>query len=224
MKNTRDSGGFRRLELAADRFFDVERVLAIIFGEISDRFARLVPVRDHRGRHCRHLQNRPAEFDARIHRDNSGLRGFFGRTPSAPGKRTEPRDASILIPLHALEVQSDQVAHRELAVSGCVDYILEARGFNEQVLAVREHLVMNQRMRTPEVLAEVIDGSTNLRQLDLVLTPQRVQDMRFGEVAERQPGVRRIRELMTGSDRRLAPDRNGYDRPETQERRVFSGI
>ena len=29
---------------------------------------------------------------------------------------------------------------------------------------------------------------------------------------------------MTGSDRRLAPDRNGYDRPETHERRVFSGI
>jgi hypothetical protein len=84
-------------------------------------------------------------------------------------------------------VQPDQIAHCELAVSGCIDHILEARGFNEQVLAVREHLVMNQRMRTPEVLAEVIDGSTNLRQLDLVLAPQRVQDMRFREVAKRQP-------------------------------------
>ena len=42
MKNTRGSGGFRRLELAADRFFDVERDLAIVFGEISDRLARLV--------------------------------------------------------------------------------------------------------------------------------------------------------------------------------------
>ena len=30
MKNTRASGGFRRLELAAHRFFDVERVLAIV--------------------------------------------------------------------------------------------------------------------------------------------------------------------------------------------------
>jgi hypothetical protein len=29
---------------------------------------------------------------------------------------------------------------------------------------------------------------------------------------------------ITGSDRRLAPDRNGYDRPETHERSVFSGI
>jgi hypothetical protein len=27
---------------------------------------------------------------------------------------------------------------------------------------------------------------------------------------------------ITGSDRRLAPDRKGYDRPDTQERRVFS--
>jgi hypothetical protein len=44
---------------------------------------------------------------------------------------------------------------------------------------------MNQGMRTPEVLAEVVDGATNLRQLDLVLAPQRIQDMRFGEVAER---------------------------------------
>jgi hypothetical protein len=40
MKNTRGSGGFRRLELAADRFFDTERVLAIVIGEISDRPVR----------------------------------------------------------------------------------------------------------------------------------------------------------------------------------------
>ena len=37
MKKTRGSGGFRRLELAADRFLDVERLLAIVLGEISDR-------------------------------------------------------------------------------------------------------------------------------------------------------------------------------------------
>jgi hypothetical protein len=42
MKKTRGSGGFRRLELTADRFFDIERVLAIVLGEISDRLARLV--------------------------------------------------------------------------------------------------------------------------------------------------------------------------------------
>jgi hypothetical protein len=41
MKNTTGSGGFRRLELAADRFLDVERVLAIVVGEISDRLAAL---------------------------------------------------------------------------------------------------------------------------------------------------------------------------------------
>jgi hypothetical protein len=52
MKNTRGSGGFRRLELAADRFLDVERVLAIVLGEISDRLARLKSVRDHRRRDC----------------------------------------------------------------------------------------------------------------------------------------------------------------------------
>ena len=52
MKNTRGSGGFRRLELAADRFLDIERVLAIVFGEISDRLARLVPVRDDCRRDC----------------------------------------------------------------------------------------------------------------------------------------------------------------------------
>jgi len=170
MKNTRDSGGFRRLELAADRFFDVERVLAIIIGEISDRLARFVPIRNHRGRHRRHFQNWPAELNARIHRDNARLRSFFSRAPSASREWVEPRHESVFVPLHALEVQPDQIAHRELAVSGCIDHILDARGFNEQVLAVREHLVMNQRMRTPEALAEVIDGSTNLRQLDLYQT------------------------------------------------------
>jgi hypothetical protein len=42
MKNPRGSGGFRRLELATDRFFNVERVLAIVFSEISDRLTGLV--------------------------------------------------------------------------------------------------------------------------------------------------------------------------------------
>lgn len=63
---------------------------------------------------------------------------------------------------------------------------------------------MNQGVRTPEVLAEVIDGATNLRQLDLVLASQR-EDVRFGKVAEREPGVRRICEFDDRSDRRLAP-------------------
>ena len=44
MKNVSGSGGFRRLELAPDRFFDVERVLALILGEIGDLLARLVAV------------------------------------------------------------------------------------------------------------------------------------------------------------------------------------
>jgi hypothetical protein len=194
MKNTRGSGGFRRLELAADRFFDVERVLAIVIGEFSDRLARLVPVRDHCGRHCRHLQNGPTELHARIHRDNPGLRSLFNGTSSTAGKRIEPRNESIPVPLHALEVQSDQVAHRELAMSGCI-HVLDARGFNEQELAVRERLVMDHGVLSPEMFAEIIDGSTNLRQLNFVLASQRVQDMRFGEVAERQPRVRGIREF-----------------------------
>jgi hypothetical protein len=84
-------------------------------------------------------------------------------------------------------MQSDQVAHRELTVPRRIDDILDARGFNEQVVPVRKHLVMNKGMGAPEMLAEVVDRSANLRQLDLVLSPQRVQNMRFGEVAERQP-------------------------------------
>jgi len=54
---------------------------------------------------------------------------------------------------------------------------------------------MNQWVGTAEVLAEVIDGATNLRQLDLVLASQRVEDVRFGKVAEREPGVRPISEF-----------------------------
>ena len=167
---------------------------------------------------------RLAELNARIHRDNSGLRGFFSRAPSTAGERIEPRDESILVPFHALEMQSDQIAHRELAVAGCIDHILEARGFNEEVLAVREHLVMNERMLSPEVFAKVIEGTTNLRQLDLVLTAQRVQDMRFREIAERQSRTCRIGEFdnRLGSAASAGPQR--YDRPDTQERTVFSGI
>jgi hypothetical protein len=40
-----------------------------------------------------------------------------------------------------LEVQANQIAHRKLAVPGCIDHILEAGRFNEQVLAIGEHLV-----------------------------------------------------------------------------------
>ena len=43
MKNTRGSGGFRRLELAADRFLDVERVLAIVIGESKVSFGAPAP-------------------------------------------------------------------------------------------------------------------------------------------------------------------------------------
>jgi hypothetical protein len=45
------------------------------------------------------------------------------------------------------------------------------------------------------MLAQIIHCSTNLRQLDLVLAPERVQNVRFGEIAERQSRVRRIGEL-----------------------------
>jgi hypothetical protein len=57
---------------------------------------------------------------------------------------------------------------------------------------------MNQRMRIPEVLTQVIDRSTNLRQLHLVLTAQRVEDVRFGEVVKRQSRTRPIREFYDG--------------------------
>jgi hypothetical protein len=61
---------------------------------------------------------------------------------------------------------------------------LRPRRFNEQVLAVREHLVMDQRMRTPKVLAEIPHSSTNLWQFHLELASQRMQDVRFGQIAE----------------------------------------
>jgi hypothetical protein len=50
-------------------------------------------------------------------------------------------------------------------------------------------------MRFPDVLTQVTNGSTNLRQLNLVLAAQRVQDMGFGKVVERQPRARRIRKF-----------------------------
>jgi hypothetical protein len=38
-------------------------------------------------------------------------------------------NASLSLPYaHALEMQPDQIAHRELAVSGRIDHVLEARG------------------------------------------------------------------------------------------------
>src|ERR1700754_226613 len=83
-------------------------------------------------------------------------------------------------------------------MSRCIDHIIEARGFDEQVLAIREHLVMDQGMRTLEALAQITDGSTNLRQFDLILTSQRIQDMRFSKVAERQPRTLWIREFDHG--------------------------
>src|SRR5262245_13318732 len=92
-------------------------------------------------------------------------------------------------------MKSNQVAHRKLTVPRRIDDIFEAGSFDEKVLAVREHLVMNQRMSTAEMLAQIIHCSTNLRQLDLVLAPERVQNVRFGEIAERQSSVRRIGEL-----------------------------
>jgi hypothetical protein len=57
---------------------------------------------------------------------------------------------------------------------------------------------MDQGMRIPEVLTQVTNGSTNLRQLNLILAAQRVEDVRFGEIVERQPRARRIRKFYDG--------------------------
>ena len=150
MKNTRGSGGFRRLELAAGRFLDVERVLAIVIGEFSDRLARLVPVRDHRGWHRRHLQNGPTKLHPRIHRDHSRLRAFFSRIPSTARKRIEPRNEPVFVPVHTLEMQSDQVTHRKLTVPRRIDEILDAGSFDEKVLAVQAATVREDvRRRFP---------------------------------------------------------------------------
>src|SRR5438093_4902189 len=153
MKNTRGSGGSRRLELAADRFFDVERLLAIVLSEFSDRLASLVAIRDDGRRHCRRLQHRPAELDSRVHGDHPRLRGFFSRSPATSREGIQPCNEPVTVPLNTLKMQADQIAHCKLAVPGCIDHILETRRFNEQMFTIREHLVTNQRMPSPKLLA-----------------------------------------------------------------------
>src|ERR1700687_478067 len=82
MKNTRGSGGLRRLEVATDRFFGVERVLAIVLSKISDRLAGLVAVRDTRRGSRGRLQHGSAEFDPRVHGDHARLSSFLSRSPA----------------------------------------------------------------------------------------------------------------------------------------------
>lgn len=98
-------------------------------------------------------------------------------------------------------MQPDQVPHGELPVPGGVDHVLEARSFDEEVRAIGQHLVMHQRMLGPKLLTEVAHGPPNLRQFHPVLSPQRIEDVRFGQVVERQPCLERIRER----DDRLGP-------------------
>jgi hypothetical protein len=92
-------------------------------------------------------------------------------------------------------MQTNKIAHRKLTVTRCVNHILQTRCLDEQMPPVGEQLMIDQGMPSLELLTKVGHGSSNLLQLDLVLAAQRVQDMRFGEVAERQPGVRRIRKF-----------------------------
>lgn len=59
------------------------------------------------------LQHGPGELDTRIHRNNTGLRGFVNRAPPTAREGITSRDESVIVPLDALEVQSDQIAHRQ---------------------------------------------------------------------------------------------------------------
>jgi len=195
MKKTRGSGGFRRLELAADRFFDVERFLAIVLGEISDRLARLVAVCNDGRRHGRRLQDGPAEFDSRVHRDDARLRGFFGRRSSTPREGIEARDEPVFVPLDTLEMQTNQIAHRELSVPRRIDHILQTYRFNEQMLAVGEHLVVHERVLRPKLFTKISNSAANLWQLQAVLPPQGVENVRLRQVVEGQPRALRIGEF-----------------------------
>jgi hypothetical protein len=107
MKNTRGSSGFGRLELAAEGFFDVERVLAIILSEISDRLARFITIRDHSRRRRRRLLYRPAKFDSGIHRDDPGLAVVLSDASETARERIEASNESVLIPFNAAKMQPE---------------------------------------------------------------------------------------------------------------------
>jgi hypothetical protein len=91
-------------------------------------------------------------------------------------------------------MQANQIAHRKLPVAGRIDHILQSGRFNEEILPIREHLVMHEWMLRSKLLTKVVHSPPNLRQLDLVLSSQRIQDVRLGQIVEGQTRALRISE------------------------------
>jgi hypothetical protein len=88
--------------------------------------------------------------------------------PATAGERVQAGYQPVLVPFDTLRAQADQVAHRELSVPGRVNHILETRRFNEEMLAIREHLVMHKGVASLKLLTEIVDGAPNLRQFDVI--------------------------------------------------------
>src|SRR5262249_8401425 len=137
-------------------------------------------------------------LDPGIHGHDARLRRFVGGRFAAARKRIKARDETVLVPLDTLKVEPNQVAYRKLPMSRRIDHVLQARRFDEQMLAIRQHLVMHQWMLSPKLFAKVVHGTPNLRQLDVILPPKRIEDMRLRQIGERQLAALRVRKLDDG--------------------------
>jgi hypothetical protein len=78
------SGRCRERELAADRFFDLIFRPIVVSGEIGDRLARLVAVRDHEGGNTRPGERRPSDHRGRRRRSSRGRRPSPRRSAVGP--------------------------------------------------------------------------------------------------------------------------------------------
>src|SRR5436190_14323402 len=146
-KRTSGSGG-AFVELAPDRFFNIQPLATVVVGELVDGLARLVALGDDGSGNATADQDRPPEGDARIDDDN--LRPV-GRVLACEG--VEPHDHSLRVPFDPAEIGLQDIPHRELARLRDVHEVTVEP--DEKICFVGFKALLGERMPRAQALGEV---------------------------------------------------------------------
>ncbi len=147
MKNVGASGSRRELELVADCFFDLCFGSIVVPGEVGDRLARLVAVRDHEGGDARTRQDRASELDLRVDHHEPRLSEQRFRVLPLARERIQSRGAPGGITIDSSKVGLQQLPDGDLTTFRSRDEATEV--LDEDLAGLGQTRLTNERSGTP---------------------------------------------------------------------------
>ena len=194
------------MELAPDRFFDIMRGAFIILSKRLDGFPGLVPVSNHGRRDARPHEDRTAKGDIRIDDHHFGFIGL-ART----GKEVEFHRSARGIALNTGEIHTQDIPHSKLSILRDVDQL--PIFLDKKMHPIGLEALIRQRMGGGEVRLEVTERFADLGHGDVMVSTQRVKDMRLYDIHKREQQGLSLREPQaTRAEARKSVRQRLYDR------------